>query len=493
MAWRKKAQPQPEAESAESNSRFETSEEDKKKARKWFTRARELGDKRQYDYAVEYYVNGLEFWPDAVEDALKPLHGCAVARKQSGGKKPGLKDSLKRSMSDKDEKQAFLNACWLFGHDPDNLSYLEGMVKTACQLDTVNAAMWAAGIFKKALESNAKSTAKNCANFVKYVEEFGDRASDRDDHEIALAAFEFCIEAMTIWRRRAPKDDKVEKAQRDMSTKLTILKGKYVKGESFQDSVRDTDKQKDLHDLERSVQSDDRVEDLIERAEAAYKNAPDDHRNLTHLVEILTRRDDEADEKKAIAHLVDAYKRTSAYRWKQRAEDIRIRQLTRKARNLAKAGNEEALKMHKAEQLKFELGVYKDRVAQYPTDLRLKFEYGVRLFNAGRYDDAIPFFQTARSDPKNRAACEMYLGRCFYRKTFYSQAIETLSAAIEGQEFGGEEISKGLHYWLGRAQEDSGDAVNAKKTYGKILQMDYNYRDVRVRLEGLPADGGDGE
>jgi len=79
------------------NARFYASDEDKSKARKWFVRGKELAEKRQFDYAVEYYVNGLEFWPDAVEEGCRFLHVCAVARKQSGGKKPGLKDTMRRS------------------------------------------------------------------------------------------------------------------------------------------------------------------------------------------------------------------------------------------------------------------------------------------------------------------------------------------------------------------------------------------------------------
>ena len=100
----KKNNGEPEAEGA-SYARLETSAEDRAKAAKWFQRARELGDKRQFDYAIEYYVNGLEFWPEAVEEACKPLHGCAVARRQTGGKKPGLKDTMTRSMNDKDAKR----------------------------------------------------------------------------------------------------------------------------------------------------------------------------------------------------------------------------------------------------------------------------------------------------------------------------------------------------------------------------------------------------
>ena len=46
-------------------------------------------------------------------------------------------------------------------------------------------------------------------------------------------------------------------------------------------------------------------------------------------------------------------------------------------------------------------------------------------------------------------------------------------------------MAKELLYWLGRAQADSGEAAAAAKTYGHLLQLDYNYRDVRSRIEDL--------
>lgn len=46
---------------------------------------------------------------------------------------------------------------------------------------------------------------------------------------------------------------------------------------------------------------------------------------------MLCRRDNEASEKKAIDILVKAYKESDEYSYRQRAEDIRIRQLRRKA------------------------------------------------------------------------------------------------------------------------------------------------------------------
>ena len=471
------------------NARLVTSPEDKTKAGKWFQRARELGEKRQFDYAIEYYVNGMEFWPDAVEEACKPLHGCSVARRQTGGKKPGLKDSLKRSMNDKDAKKALVNSFWLFGHDPDNLGYIEGVAKNASRLRADDAACWAAGVYFKALESTSKSNVKQYQMLSQMMEEMGDRSGERKEGAFAVAAYQLGIDVLALWRRRVPKDDKIETAIKNVSTKLTILKGKYQDGGSFRDSMEDAGEQRDLHDEQRSVQSEDRLAELIAKAEQEFKANPDSAIALKKLTDLLCRRENDAEELRAISILVSQYKRNGEYRWKSIADDIRMKQVGREVRELVKRGDKDALREHRIKQLRFELGVFKERTEKYPTDHRIRFEYGVRNFLAGRFDEAIPMFQSARADPKNRAACGMYLGRCFFKKNYHAQAISALSEAIEAHQFGDDDLAKSMKYWLGRAEEVSGDIEAARKTYGMLLQLDYNYGDVRARLDALPAPG----
>ena len=471
------------------NQRVSVTPEDKSKAKIWFDRARELGEKRQFDYAIEYYVNGLEFWPDAVEEACKPLHGCAVARKQTGGKKPGFMDAKKRSLSDKDPKQAYMNALWLFGHEPDNPSYIEGLVKNAGRLRAEDAARWAAGICTKTFESNPKTSAKQFHSLVQSLEELGDRAVERGESTFAVSAFQMGVEILSLWRRRYPKDSTLENVQRNLSTKLTITKGKYKDSESFRDSVVDNEAQQDLHDRQRGAQSEDRLEQLIAKAQDQFDQNPDDARTLKELIGLLTRQEKEEHETRAIGILVNEFKRTGEYRHKHAADDVRMKQLGRALRTMQKSGDAEAIKEAHIASLRFDLAVFRERVEKYPTDNRVRFEYGVRLFSAGRVDDAIPIFQAARVDPKNRSACGMYLGRCFYKKKYYSQAVSTLQEELGSYQFTDDDLAKTMLYWLGRSQEAAGEVPAARETYGKLLQIDYNYRDVREKLDRLPAVG----
>jgi tetratricopeptide (TPR) repeat protein len=482
-----KTNEEPAAPQAEPNARLATSAENRSKAQRWFERARELGDKRQYDHAIQYYVEGLEYWPDAVEEGCKPLHGCAVARKHNGGAKPGLKDQMKHPVKHKDARRAFLNALWLFGHDPDNVGYIEAAVRNAAKLRADDAAMWAAGVLYKALEGNPKTSPKHFQALVEHAEQLGDRAAARNEAAPGETAYQLGINAVHVMRRRFPKSRDVDLALRNLSTKLTIHKGKYQDGESFRESIADADEQMELHDLDRGVQNQDRVVELAAHAEQEYLENPDAPGAFQKLIDLLRRQETDEAENRAIGLLVQEYKKTGDFRWKMLAQDVRIKQLNRLGRKLHEEGDAEAIRKHTIDQLKFELSSYKERVEQYPTDNRLKYEYGARLFRAGRFDDAIPLFQAARVDPKNRGACALHLGRCFYRKGFLPEAMASLSEGLKEHEFDDDDLAKSMLYWLGRAQEDAHDADGARKTYGRLLQVDYNYKDVRARMEGLPA------
>ena len=96
------------ADPAEAAARYVTTEVDKAKARKWFVRAQELTDNKNWDYAVQCYVDGLGFWPEAVDEGHQPLRLAASERKIRGGKKPSFTETMKFTMTGKDAKKAML-------------------------------------------------------------------------------------------------------------------------------------------------------------------------------------------------------------------------------------------------------------------------------------------------------------------------------------------------------------------------------------------------
>jgi tetratricopeptide (TPR) repeat protein len=473
---------------ADPNVRHATSEANQAKARKWFARAKELVETRSYDYAIKCYIDGLTLCPEAVEEGHQPLRGCAAARHHGGGKKPSFTDTVKHSMNQKDPIKGMLNAEWLLAHDPMNVNYMEGLFKNADKARCDDTVMWIGHALGNAAEQEKKPSPKRFALLKEVYEELGDRAQARGEAEMAEEAYRRGISAMNVQERLDPKDTSISNIRRDLSTKLTILKGKYQTAESFQESIRDREGQADIHDLERMVQSSGRLAELVAKAEREVEEHPGDWSKVGALVDLLCREDDKDNEAKAIAVLVGLYGQNKNYQYKSRADDIRMRQLQRAYRQAKAGGDEGAAREARIKQLRFELKVFKERTAKYPTDNRLKYEYGVRLFKARKLDEAIPILQVARADAKHRTQCDVFLGRCFYEKGYHHQAVSTLGKALDQHELPSSDEGKALRYWLARSHEAEGARDPALEQFGRLLEIDYNYRDVRARMDALRAE-----
>ena len=63
--------------------------------------------------------------------------------------------------------------------------------------------------------------------------------------------------------------------------------------------------------------------------------------------------------------------------------------------------------------------------------------------------------------------------------------MDTLKDLVSGYQGTGDEISKEVYYWLGRSYEADGTVAEAMASYNQIIQWDYNFRDVRDRIEKL--------
>lgn len=458
---------------------------DMAKARTFFQRAEKASATRNYDYAIELFIDGLRSWPDAVQEGHQKLRLVSVQRRAAGGKKPGMMEAMKLPMTGKDYVKAMLNSETLLAKDPSNIGHMEGMLKNAVKLKIDQTIMWIVGFMFEEVLTDKKVVRNRYELIREALLQASESAEARGDLELAVTALQRAYNLMEYLSRALPQDLDVANQLRDSSSRLTILKGKYGSGEDFRSSVRDADSQKDLQATDRLVQSEDKLGELITKAKARLEAEPDEPANINALVDLLTKREDYAREKEAVQILEQHYKRSENYRYKLRADDIRLRQLKRKGRELQKNGEMDALKKFQSKRLQFEIDVFHERTGIYPTDLRMKYQYGERLFAARRFDEAIPVLQEAKADPKNRLSCAVLIGRCFLEKDYLGPAIETFRDGIQNHEIKGDDLSKELHYWLGRALEAEGQAEDAGKTYGQLIQWDFNYRDVRDRMDAM--------
>jgi hypothetical protein len=466
----------------------------KAKARQWFEKGRNCGERREYDYSIECFITGLSFWPEAVEDGHKPLRAVAFARTQAGGKKPGTMEKLKKPHTGKDAKQCMLNAEFLMSKDPANGGFVDDVLKNANRAGLNEAAQWAAPIVFESLRKDKKPSAARFRAFRRALVECAERADAQGNHAMASWFYEQAVKSLDYLVARNPTDMALKTEQRNVSGRLTIARGKYEEADSFRESLQDGESQKLLHDADRVKQGDQTVDALIAAARKGLEAHPNHPAQVNALVEALCRREQKAEEDEAIRLLLAKYQELRNYSFKIRADDIRLKQLARQTRELrqtaerdANEANRQQVRLSETELLQAELDVFSERCAKYPTDLRLKYRLGSALFKSRRFDEGIPILQAAQADPKSRVRCQLLIGRSFYERESYTQAREVLKEALDEYEISGDEIDKLLTYWLGRACEAEGRTDEAVAIYGKLVRMDYDYAagDVRKRLDAL--------
>jgi TolA-binding protein len=473
--------------------RWSTSPENQAKARRFFEHAKKSAETRNYEYAMKLYCDGLALWPDAVEEGLKPLRVVATARRLDGGKPAGFMAARQFKTGGKDILKALSNAMYLYGLDPSSVTHMEEILYLAARAGCDRVVHWIAPVIADAFNSSKKLPEDHyqaaCAN----MDTGAELAMRGGDDQIAMEILNAAIATSQIWNQVHPESTEAPRARSNATGKLTILKGKFDKQGGFVESLKDREGQRDLHDRDRAVHTVDRNAQLVERARADWEANRGVPARLLALADLMIRIESEQTEKEAIALLNDEFKSSGNYVFKAKADDIRMRQFNRRRRDLedkvSASPNDQvardALSQHIAAQTEAEIAIFQDRLAHYPTEPRIRYQLATRLFAARRYDEAIPLFQQAQADGRFRAESRLFIGRCFFEKGFSDQAIQMLRTAISEAESTTNPTALAIHYWLGRSLEKANQPVEARKVYGDLIQLDYNYRDARQRLEKL--------
>ena len=453
-------------------------EEDSKKAKVFFERAATVANAGQFDYAIEMYLSGLKFDPEAV-DAHQALREISMRRKAGGGKPLGFMQ--KNAMKKGDELTNMLNAEKLLAYDPGNTGYMVELMSAAQKAGCYDTVLW---VGPMAMRANLDEKKPDFNKFIQVK-----------DIYVLIGRYQQAVEAIAQAMKLRPGDMELVGEMRHLSANESIKRGNYDSGGSFRDSVRNKEAQQKLIDADRDVRSLDSLEVAIQDAEAAYDASPADNAMFSKFVEALRRTEQPEHENRAIDLLEQKYAETRQYKWRQTVGNIQMAQLNRMDRSqrqgvAADPNNQELRRSYiqfvrdKTEQ---ELNIWTEVSANYPTDQTARFEVARRLFMLNKFDDAIPVLQQVRSDPKYKAQATVFLGRAFLESGFVEEASDTLSEAIAEYPAKGDEKSREMTYWFARALEQKGDAPVAIKNYSQVFQWDAKYRDVAARIKNLRA------
>jgi tetratricopeptide (TPR) repeat protein len=452
------------------------------KGKVYFDRAAAVAATGNFDYAIDMYIQGLFREPFNMDEHRK-LREVGFHRKVAGGKPAGGLFGVKTPYKGKVPKEAMLNAEWLLAKDVGNMTHMLTIIRNAVLCSLRDVVIWMGPILQEANRTQKKPQ-------LELYKELGEIFAKVNDFDRASQAAELA-------RLLKPTDADLDAKVKEYAAQATMVRGNYDKNESFTGSIKDKDETKKLLQEENLAKSDDYRKRAVEEARLEYEKNPTEMQVISKYAKSLMEMDDEVHENIAIDMLRKAYETTKVYRFKVTMGDIRIKQFTRNARMLRDAvkqdpSDEDLRKQYEQlqkDRLAFELAEFKERSEHFPTDLIIRYEYGRRLYDSGHYDEAIGALQEAQNNPKFRVESLHLLGRAFMAQKMLPEALDTLKQSIDDYDLAmtGDNKSKGLHYWYGRALEESGKLQPAIDIYSQVVRWDFGYLDTKKRLTDLRA------
>ena len=460
---------------------YSSTPERQTKAQRFFERAQGVADANQHDYAIELYLQGLKLAPDDLE-AHTSLRKIALTRKATGGKPIGTLKAMGLKRQGKDPSENFINARQLLAFDPGNTAYMELFAKAAAKMRLKNVVTWIGPMLFRALIDKDKPDADG---FIRLKDVY------KSVKEYRMAA-----DALGQAAAIRPDESGLQHELRELAAQSTMQEGKYDQtGSNFHDKLRNAEGQRELLEKDSDIRTADAMQGQIAKARREFEAEPEVDGKLTALIEALTKAGDLKLENEALDLLEKRAEETKAAKWRLRAGEIKIRQFNRGERMLRQMveadpsddSAKQELKNFRKERAEMELAHFQEAAVAYPTEMKYKFEQARRLFDLGRFDEAIPLLQQTQNDAKYRDESRLLLGRAFLAADFPDEAADTLGGVIENYRGEADDRGKAIYYWHARANEAKNDIEEALKSYSQIAQWDFGYRDVQKRIKALRA------
>lgn len=448
--------------------------------------ARDTMEKHQFDYALEMFASALRHDPGNIM-LHEEMYDCAKKRAANGGVfnkkiKPASKFPTDRLLA------GIQIAATDIQNGPNMMTFVSlGPAAVEADPDEPIAAaisFWGNKAITLYMGTNPKP---------KELRDYMDAFEKCEAYDLALMC---CRRIIT----QGGMDDKLRQRLKDLEAGDYAMKNTSSEKGGFRDNVKDMDKQRELEMEDATVKTDETKDQLIAGARAAFEDDTNDLDRRMRLVKALLAKQEQEAENEAIELLEDAHAKLGTYKLKVQADDVRIRQFKRQLKELTdqiKAGDEfakPALEAVQKQRNTFEMGVFAERCAKYPTDMAIRYELGQRQFNEGLFNDAIGAFQQASADAKVRARAFYYLAMCFIKEDLLNEAVQTVERGIESHGMEDDDLGLRLRYLkmdaferLARANKSMESAQQARTVASDILQKSISYRDIKDRVAKIKA------
>jgi len=454
---------------------------DREMLQKMFTKGNQVAAQGQFDYAHDLYQTcvlkdpGNKLYTQALVGNLQKKYnnnkkGSTLASMTTLNSRAGLNSAsmkkdwpnvlkngieiLKANPWDSGALTSMANACKELGHDETEILYYE------C-----------------ALSANLKDVELN----KKYA-----RALE------AQGSLEQLEKAVTCWKRvleAKPNDEEPRRMFRDLSVKITMVRGKFEEAETTRDVKAASDPQG------ISTQRQITVEDQIEKE---LKKDPTNVGKYLELAQLHRMKERFEDAVKVLRKALEVS--GGDMNIQERLEDVEISRCKQLIETAKSAWQQEktperaeAYKKLNRELNNLELDVYRKRSERHTENLSYQFELGLRLERSNLAKEAIQAYQKARGDAARKGLVLYGLGRCFASIRQYQLSLNHFQEALAILSDADLETKKECMYLAGRVAMDYvKDREAAHQLFTKLASIDFGYKDVSDRLDKLSQEGQNG-
>ena len=447
-------------------------------AKDFFEKGRIAIERKGIEDAIHFLGACLEIEPGFLQ-GRKLLRVAQMRRVQGGGAisrmfgSMGGAPSLAKAMANmkKDPAKAMQAADKALESNPSNVQALRLLSQAAEQMDLPQTAVWA---YEIALEVSPEDVGL-LMELGRLCQQSGQPQKGRECYEKVL--------------QLQPSNAEAFKGLKDSTANEAMDRGGWQNADSYRDMIKDKQEAISLEQSARIFRDEDVVR---ARMADVFKQTQQEPNNVSNWRELgdLALQVNEFDY--AIQCLEHAFeltgkadmgieKKISEARVKRIALSMEAKEAEMKAdpSNPTLAAEMEVLKVDRA---KIVLDDCESRVRRYPNDLDLRFELAQLFYRTGAVDKAVPEFQLAAGNPKNKNACNLWMGRCFRQKGILDLAAMRLRQAAEASLVM-DPLKKEILYELGETLQQMEKKEEAIEQFKMLYDADVGYRDVGKKVE----------
>lgn len=446
-------------------------------------KAKEAMKKKNFDYTIDLCLQELRMKPDNVE-ARTLLREAERERVGRDGGKASKAGALFKGFGSvlgakfggltKNYDKVMMACEEYLKNAPNDVGYLFKLGEAAHKAGYLDTAI---AVHKDILTIDKKHVGalRSLAQIYK----------DLDDIETSAKYYE-------ALRKADPSDKEANKAVRQLAAMASSRKMDEAKekGEGdYRSLIKDKDQAASLEKEQRILRSDDEILEAIGECQTQLKAEPKNYKIYSRMGELYSRI---RKYEEAVAAYHKAYElHDSDGTILNTIGDLKVKDLTEQLRVVEaklKKGKDDKLEAQRKklnqEKNDFCIAEWTRRVEAYPTEHGYKYDLGRFLFTGGRIDEAISNLQKAMDDPRNRRKAHNMLGQCFMKKKVYDLALKEFGKGLDSLPTS-DKLYKELTYNQARTYELMGDTENARISYEKIMEVDYNYKDVAKKVTSL--------